>query len=105
MQAVGIEWRNAVLVFMPHTEYSAILIVLIDANFSTFSPYTRTHTSLDSFTRHVKPFSLKKLTHFRYIIFKQILVNEVLSISRGIFLMYMPLDLTDDDSTLVQVMT
>ena len=42
--------------------------------------------------------------HFRHVIFKQILVIDGWGISCEIALTWMPLDFTDDQSTLVQVM-
>ena len=42
--------------------------------------------------------------NFRYVIFKQILVNDGWGISCEIDLIWMTLDFTDDQSTLVQVM-
>ena len=42
--------------------------------------------------------------NFRYVIFKLILVNDGWGISQETALRLMPLDLTDDKSTLVQVM-
>ena len=43
--------------------------------------------------------------NFRWVIFKIILVNGGWGISYEIALRWMPLDLTDDKSTLVQVMS
>ena len=68
------------------------------------------HVRMNVETRPILPTLINKLApgkfdrNFRYVIFKQILVIAGWGISCEIALIWMSLDFTDDQSTLVQVM-
>ena len=72
---------------------AAMLLILCSWNIMASASDRLTHWPLGDFDKK-----------FRQIIFKLILVIEGWSISCEIAIRWMPLDLTDDESTLVQVM-